>query len=43
MTATIGHAPSHDLLWGIALAGCAATAVATALALTSDHVETPGV
>ena len=43
MTATIGRAPSHDLLWGIALAGCAATAVATALALTSDHVETPGV
>src|SRR3954453_6620146 len=43
MTATIGRAPSHDLLWGIALAGCAATAVATALSLTRDHVQTPGV
>ena len=37
------RAPSPDLLWGIALAACAATAVATALALTSDHVDTPGV
>ncbi len=43
MTVTIGRAPSHDLLWGIALAGCGATAIATALALTSDHIETPGV
>jgi signal transduction histidine kinase len=31
------------MVWAIALAGCVATAVATALALTSDHVETPGV
>jgi signal transduction histidine kinase len=36
-------APSTDLLWGIALAGCVATAIATALAVTSDHVDTPGV
>jgi signal transduction histidine kinase len=31
------------MVWAIALAGCVATAIATALALTSDHVETPGV
>jgi signal transduction histidine kinase len=37
------RAPSSDALWGIAFAGAAATAVATALALTSDHVETPGI
>jgi signal transduction histidine kinase len=45
MAARIGsaHAPSADLVWDIALAGCAATAIATALALTSDHVDAPGV
>jgi signal transduction histidine kinase len=37
------HAPSADVVWAIALAGCVATAIATALALTSDHVETPGI
>jgi signal transduction histidine kinase len=37
------RAPKPDVLWGIALAACAATAVATALAVTSDHVETPGI
>jgi signal transduction histidine kinase len=31
------------MVWAIALAGCVATAIATALALTSDHIETPGV
>jgi signal transduction histidine kinase len=36
-------APSADLVWAIALAGCVATAIATTLALTSDHVETPGI
>jgi len=34
--------PSSDALWGIALAAVAATALATALAVTSDHLETPG-
>jgi signal transduction histidine kinase len=45
MAARLGtmRAPSTDALWGIALAGCAATAIATALAITSDHVEEPGV
>src|ERR1044071_9114968 len=45
MVARLGTvpSPSADVLWGIALAGCAATAIATALALTSDHVDTPGV
>jgi hypothetical protein len=37
------RSPSPSAVWGIALAGCAATAVATALALTSDHVDEPGV
>jgi signal transduction histidine kinase len=43
MVADSARAPSPDVVWGIALAGCAATAVATALALTSDHIDTPGV
>jgi signal transduction histidine kinase len=43
MVADSARAPSPDVLWAIAFAGCAATAVATALALTSDHVEAPGV
>jgi signal transduction histidine kinase len=45
MAARIGsaRAPSSDVVWGIGLAGCVATAIATALALTSDHVEEPGV
>jgi signal transduction histidine kinase len=38
-----GRSPSPNVVWGIALAGCVATAIATALALTSDHVDTPGV
>jgi signal transduction histidine kinase len=37
------RSPSPNVVWGIALAGCAATALATALALTSDHIEAPGV
>jgi signal transduction histidine kinase len=45
MVARLGtmRSPSADVLWGIALAGCAATAIATALAISSDHVEEPGV
>jgi signal transduction histidine kinase len=39
----VARAPKPDVLWGIALAACAATAVATALALTSDHVSEPGI
>src|ERR1044072_5945739 len=45
MEARLGSvpSPSADVLWGIALMACAATAIATALAITSDHVEEPGV
>jgi signal transduction histidine kinase len=43
MVADSARSPSSDVLWAIALGGCVATAVATALALTSDHIETPGV
>jgi signal transduction histidine kinase len=45
MVARLGpvRSPSADVVWGIALAGCAATAIATALAITSDHVEEPGI
>jgi signal transduction histidine kinase len=37
------RAPSSDLLWGIAFAAVAATAIATTLAITSDHVDSPGI
>jgi signal transduction histidine kinase len=37
------YVPSADVVWALALAACVATAIATALALTSDHVETPGI
>jgi signal transduction histidine kinase len=35
--------PSTALLWGLALAGCAAAAAAVALAYASDHLEEPGI
>ena len=39
---TAGTRPRPLTLWGIALATCAAAAVSTVLALTSDHVSEPG-
>ena len=36
------HAPRPLTLWALALAGCAAAATSVALALTSDHVNEPG-
>src|SRR5918992_271535 len=36
------RAPELPVLWAVALAGCAAAAVAVQLALTSDHVAEPG-
>jgi signal transduction histidine kinase len=36
------RAPRRFVLWGIALAGCAGAAVLMWLALTSDHVNEPG-
>jgi signal transduction histidine kinase len=36
------RAPKPVVLWGIALAGCAAAGVSMLLALSSDHVNEPG-
>jgi signal transduction histidine kinase len=38
----VPRAPRRSVLWLIALAGCAAAGASLALALTSDHVNEPG-
>jgi hypothetical protein len=38
----VARAPSPSVLWGVALAGCAAAAVSVEAALASDHLAEPG-